>query len=144
MLRSRGEGMTMRPMRIAEKGFTLVEVLVALTIFAVGLLALAGMQITAIQTNATAHTLTVATGLAEEVLEQFLALPKDDALVTTEATAADNLSWPGFPKNVGGIGSYDAKYTTAINTVATNVTVLRVTVTGGGRRVTLTGYKGTL
>jgi prepilin-type N-terminal cleavage/methylation domain-containing protein len=54
-----------------EEGFSLVEMLVALVILAVGLLGLAMFQITAIKGNATASRWTVATELAQDRLERF-------------------------------------------------------------------------
>lgn len=54
-----------------NKGFTLVEVLVALLIFAVGMLGLAGLQLRAHQSSSYAQTRTIATlkvsGLAERM-----------------------------------------------------------------------------
>jgi type IV pilus assembly protein PilV len=41
-----------------ENGYTLIEVLIALTIFAVGMLAVAGMQTSGIRMNSTAGKLT--------------------------------------------------------------------------------------
>ena len=52
-------------------GFSLIEVLVALVILAVGLLALAVFQITAIRGNAMASKWTVATELSQDRLERF-------------------------------------------------------------------------
>jgi type IV pilus assembly protein PilV len=54
-----------------EEGFSLIEVLVALTILAVGLLSLALLQVTAIKGNAGASTSTIATDLAQAKLELF-------------------------------------------------------------------------
>jgi prepilin-type N-terminal cleavage/methylation domain-containing protein len=54
-----------------ETGFSLVEVLVALTILSVGLLALLIFQVTAIKGNAVASKWTVATGLCQDRLERF-------------------------------------------------------------------------
>jgi type IV pilus assembly protein PilV len=52
-------------------GFSLIEVLVALSILAVGLLALALLQVTAVKGNAVASKWTVATHLAQDRLERF-------------------------------------------------------------------------
>jgi prepilin-type N-terminal cleavage/methylation domain-containing protein len=52
-------------------GFSLIEILVALTILAVGLLALALLQVTAVKGNAVAAKWTVATGHAQDRLERF-------------------------------------------------------------------------
>jgi prepilin-type N-terminal cleavage/methylation domain-containing protein len=54
-----------------EEGFSLVEVLVALAILAVGLLALALFQVTAINGNAIASRWTTATQLSQARLDQF-------------------------------------------------------------------------
>lgn len=54
-----------------EEGFSLIEVLVALTILAVGLLSLALLQVTAIKGNAGASKSTIATDLAQTKLELF-------------------------------------------------------------------------
>jgi type IV pilus assembly protein PilV len=61
-----------------EKGLTLLEVLVAMVVLSLGLLALTKMQITAIQVNAASGRLTQATAIAQDKLEQLMALPYDD------------------------------------------------------------------
>src|SRR5512140_3377899 len=54
-----------------DEGFSLIEVLVALTILAVGMLSLALLQVTAIKGNAGASKSTIATDLAQTKLELF-------------------------------------------------------------------------
>ena len=58
-----------------NKGFSLIEVLLGLVILAIGLLAIAGMQITAIKGNYFSKSLTEATVLAQDKLEEFKNLP---------------------------------------------------------------------
>lgn len=58
-----------------EKGFTLTEVLVAMMILAVALVALAGMQLVAIQVNAEAKITTQLAVVAQHRMEEMLALP---------------------------------------------------------------------
>jgi type IV pilus assembly protein PilV len=62
-----------------QKGFSLLEILIAITILAIGLLALAELQITAIQGNAFSGRTTDATTLAQDALEQLMALDYTDA-----------------------------------------------------------------
>jgi type IV pilus modification protein PilV len=61
----------MRHAARGEEGFSLIEVLVALTILAVGLLSLALLQVTAIKGNADASKSSIATDLAQTKLELF-------------------------------------------------------------------------
>lgn len=60
-----------------QRGFSLVEMLAAVTILAVGLLALAGLQMTAIRTNSHAANLAEATGIAQAAIERIQALEGD-------------------------------------------------------------------
>lgn len=63
-----------------EKGFTLLEVIIAMAILSIGLLAIGYMQITAIDSNSTANRITEGTSLAQDKLEE---------LVTHRMTHAD-------------------------------------------------------
>ena len=54
-----------------NQGFTLLEVLVAIVIVSIGLLAVAGMQTTAITANASARDATIAIQFAEEMADRI-------------------------------------------------------------------------
>jgi type IV pilus modification protein PilV len=60
-----------------NQGYTLIEVLIAMAIFAVGFLALATLQIKSIKQNASAKMYTEATSVAVESLERLISLPFD-------------------------------------------------------------------
>jgi type IV pilus modification protein PilV len=60
-------------------GFTLIEVLVAMALLSFGLLSVAGMQLVAIQVNAFSHQLGRGTALAQDKVEELLALPFNHA-----------------------------------------------------------------
>ena len=58
-----------------KKGFTLIEVLVGLVLLAIGLLAIAGMQITSVRGNFFSSNMTQASILAQDHLETLRNLP---------------------------------------------------------------------
>ena len=62
-----------------QAGFTLLEVIAAIAILCVGLLAVASMQTSSIQGNYTARLQTDGTTWAQDRLEKLLALPYSDA-----------------------------------------------------------------
>jgi len=73
-----------------REGFTLLEVLIAVTIFAIGILAVASMQLTSIQGNAFGNEMTTATFLAQAFLAQAqLERMKSVADVSSLATGGD-------------------------------------------------------
>jgi type IV pilus assembly protein PilV len=69
--------------KMNQKGFTLMEVLIALVILAVGLLGVTGMQITAIRGNHFSGNLTQATVLAQNKLEELKHLPYYDSKLSS-------------------------------------------------------------
>lgn len=66
-----------------EGGFSLIEVLISLTILSVGLLAVAGMQITSIKGNFSSGNVTNATVLAQSKLEDLKNLSYTDSNLTS-------------------------------------------------------------
>lgn len=62
----------------SRDGFSLIEVLIALTILAVGLLGIALLQITAVKGNAMANETALATLYAQNRMERFRRIPFDN------------------------------------------------------------------
>ncbi len=62
-----------------QKGFTILEVLVAISILTVGLLAVASMQVSAIRGNHLSANVTCALALAEDKMEYLLGRDYNDA-----------------------------------------------------------------
>jgi len=65
----------MMDLKRKNQGYTLIEVLIAMAIFAIGFLSLASIQIKSITQNASARMYTEATTMAVESLERLIALP---------------------------------------------------------------------
>jgi type IV pilus assembly protein PilV len=65
-------------MKLNKKGFSLIEVLIGLVILAIGLLAIAGMQMVSVKGNFFSHYLTQASYAAQDRLEFLDNLPIDD------------------------------------------------------------------
>ncbi len=128
-----------------EDGFTLIEVLVALTIFAVGLLGIAGLQYRAYDFNRNSNVRALTVGVAGMVLEEALALDEENPLFDVTAL---NMVWDLDPNTaattltVNGGGTYSAVWSITTATPIANVARVDVTVNGPeGRNVTLIGYK---
>ena len=102
-----------------QSGFTILEVMIAISILAIGLLAVFSGQNMAIQGNNRASHLTEGMTLAQDRMEELLALPYDDVDAT------------GSPVND------PAGYTitwVVDDTVFTHGKLITVTVTGQGLR----------
>ncbi|MDZ7581379.1 MAG: prepilin-type N-terminal cleavage/methylation domain-containing protein [Deltaproteobacteria bacterium] len=108
-----------------QRGFTLIEVLIAMAIFAIGILSLAGLQVTYIGGNASAQMQTEATALGAQVIENLKSLPFD-APELDPAVSPHQLP-------AGSIGPYDVRWIVADNTPVNNAKTINVTVTPANR-----------
>ncbi|MDZ7640429.1 MAG: prepilin-type N-terminal cleavage/methylation domain-containing protein [Desulfurivibrio sp.] len=72
-----------------QRGFTLVEVMVALTLLAVGIAAAGTMQISALGASDIAIRITDASTLASATMEELISEDYDDLTSTTSATDAN-------------------------------------------------------
>jgi type IV pilus assembly protein PilV len=113
-----------------EDGFTLIEVLIAITIFAVGLLAVAGMQTSAIRMNSTAGKLTNLSTWGMDKIEELSALPYSDPLLDSAGNPHQEL-----------LEDYTISWTVIDNNPVTNTKNITVTVTGQGKRADISILK---
>jgi prepilin-type N-terminal cleavage/methylation domain-containing protein len=101
----------------SQRGFTLLEVLVALTILAVALLALASLQGTAIHANSVANRHTVHSMLMQQTVEDIASYADTDGIFSSAVSGA-TYSIPGAldpaittsSLNVASAGTYSASY----------------------------------
>jgi type IV pilus modification protein PilV len=99
----------------SQSGFSLVEMLVAVVIIAVGLLGLAQLQVTAIKVNSQSMTSTTARALAQKVVEEIAATDADDPMFSDGASGL----WDTYTDSQGG-GTYTVSYNVAQMTAGGN------------------------
>jgi len=65
--------------KINDNGFTIIEMLIAMSIFAIGFLAVASLQIYAGKSNRTASDITNAVNIASDQMERLMGIEFNDA-----------------------------------------------------------------
>jgi type IV pilus assembly protein PilV len=107
-----------------KNGFTLIEVLIALMIFAFGLLSIAGLQVNAISYDSAANHRTAITMLTQGIMEEIMAFPDDNSYTLTEGH------------------TYSASVIITPDTPVDSMTQIEVTETSeNDRTLTLTSFK---
>ena len=124
-----------------EGGFTLVEVMISISIFAVGLLAIAAMQTSAIRVNSTAAQITELNTWGMDKLEELIGLSYTDTFTDPLLDAAGNPHQD--PPNADGItvrwNITDG--TPAVGTPVEGTKLIQITVTGKGKTLRLVSLK---
>jgi prepilin-type N-terminal cleavage/methylation domain-containing protein len=126
MFRNKANG---NPKIVGDRGFTLIEVLIAMAIFSIGILGVAGMQVSAINGNGTARRSTEACAWATDQIEKLMSLPYGDA----------ELDSAGNPHQVVQ-GVYTIQWNVTDNTApggTPNTKNINVTVTSRGRTLSV-------
>ena len=135
----------------SESGFTLLELLVAVTILALGLIATVSMQGTAIRANALAQRTTAASAVARAAMDEVISRDSSDPFFDVGLVAAPHDLDPqsvAMTQAVQGV-TYTATITVTPNAtvnavVVPNLTRIDLTVTGNDRTITLTELKRAL
>ena len=122
-----------------ENGYTLIEVLIALTIFAVGMLAVAGMQTSAIRMNSTAGKLTNLSTWGMDKIEELSALSYNDPWLETAGNPPGNDSAGNTHQEVSG--DYTISWTVIDDNPLTSTKNITVTVTGRGKTAVISFLK---
>ena len=134
-----------------QRGFSLIEILIAITVFAIGILAVGKMQIAAIKGNSFANDLTEATTLAQDRMEKLIGLFYTDPLNNDtngngkagldNTNAAADYNDPNNPVD----GRYNIFWNIARNCPISNTKEIRVIISwtdkGAQKRVSITSMK---
>jgi type IV pilus assembly protein PilV len=102
-----------------DRGYTLIEMMIAISIFAIGFLAIAYMQITASKNNRTGSEITEAATIATDRIEMLMVLDFDNSLLdpanNPHPPAPDNtqgkynIQWIVTDTDLNGNGTNDSK-----------------------------------
>ena len=79
-----------------EEGYSILEVLIAISIFAVGMLAVAAMQTSAIKVNSTAGQISERATWGQDKMEELLGLPYDDPDLDASGNPHQETTSDGF------------------------------------------------
>jgi prepilin-type N-terminal cleavage/methylation domain-containing protein len=123
----------------SERGFTLVEVMIALGILSFGVLAVASMQSSALLGTSRSNSVTVATNIATDRMERLMAIPYDNLAVLGSGNNTYFTGAPALPLNMK---NQDITWNVTPGSVAST---LRITVSVQPRdmrnKITLTNLK---
>lgn len=102
-----------KPSHLEEAGFTLIEAMIAMAIFVIGILALYGMQLVATKENITADRMTTGATRAVDKVEQLLAMNYNDLVEPPDATSCNpgtnNVDGCAGIGDVGNVADFIAK-----------------------------------
>ncbi len=118
--------------RKGNSGFTLIEVLIALVILAIGGLGMLMLQVSSIQGNVSSRELQAATLLCQDLLERFEGLDYNDALLDAGQHSNDELGVQNPINESGSQGAgaiYSRTWVVAVDNPAQGMKTITVTVT---------------
>lgn len=135
----------------SEAGFTLLELLIAMTILAMGLIATVNMESIAMQAGGFAQRTTSAAAVARAAMDELISRPGSNAIFQTDvANAVYDLDpqTAATTQTVQGV-TYSATINVTTNatvngTPIANLTQVALTVVGSDRTITLTELKRAL
>ncbi len=119
-----------------QGGFTLIEVLIAMAIFAIGILGVAAMQLSSVRGNTSAGNVTANTFILKDRMESIMSLSYGNAVdlsagVHTPAQDADGVDndADGTTDEAGESGPITISYTVADDTPVSRTKTITYTVT---------------
>jgi len=109
-----------QPQISRESGFTIIEVLIGISIFAIGMLAVARMQYYSVRNTTVGNLTSQATMLAHQRMEEIKAMNFDDLDALASPVVENDLDDEGNP---GGIYNRTTTIAAALGTHAREITV---------------------
>ena len=141
---------TMKQRQSAQAGFSMIEMLIAVVILAVGLLGLAELQITATKANAHSESILAASAIAQEVIEDITSWESGDARLNAETgfentdnhLSTNNAVWDSSPVTIEGGGTYNVTYDVVTRFhVVTDLSQVIVTVSSASAVMNVLGNR---
>ncbi len=119
----------MRQQKRNQNGFTLLELLVAISIIAVGLLAAASMQGVAINADSVSNKVSVGSSLAQQVAEDLISSSSTGTVLNTNGTYNYMLDQVNHSNvlTIQSAGRFRAVYTTVTSPVISGATLTGTT-----------------
>jgi prepilin-type N-terminal cleavage/methylation domain-containing protein len=139
-----------------EQGFTLLELLIAIVILAIGLLAAASMQGTSLQADAVANRGTNVTTVAQQIMDDLMSVDIQIGNVWFATfTTAGVYNYDRFPPYNGpthapvtnylipGVGTFSATYRIIPNVPTANISqvIVQINVNGTAAPISFVGYR---
>lgn len=99
----------------SQEGFSIIEAMIAIAIFSIGVLAVMAMQVSTISGNGGARKISDSLVMAEDQLENIMALPYDDAQLDPGLNPHQidaggySMVWTVAMADLNGDGTNDAK-----------------------------------
>jgi len=122
-----------------DRGFSIIEVMIAISILSIGILALASMQVAAMRGNSFAGGVTEGSTWALDQIEKLMSLPwTDPSLLDADLDGAGGLDNIGFDNDPGTQadadfrvtqGKFSIHWNVANNVVTNNTRTVNVIVT---------------
>lgn len=128
-----------------ERGFSLIEMLIAITLLSIALLGVASLQTVAVNKGAFSYKILAANYLAREAMEDIMSWDITTPSLNSSTAATAYLSPAGGTTfTVEGGGTFAVTYKTATDTPVVGTTQIEVTVSDTAKRIhdiTITSFK---
>jgi type IV pilus assembly protein PilV len=129
----------MRQPKKSQAGFSMVEMLIAVVILAIGLLGLAELQVTAIKANSHSEVIVAAGAIAQREIEKIVAMSESDPFFTADSVFTEIA---GSPVNVSGAGDFRVYRSVDANHLGVpNISMVTVRVQSAGEVLTVFGNR---